>query len=138
MATAFAERSLALTLGENLFVHGGILPEHLEMGLEAMNQATSAWLAGRGPRPEWLSGEQSPVWTRVYSDQPTPAACDTLKQVLDRLEVQRMIVGHTVQRTGITAYCGGLVWGIDVGMAAYYRGRPEVLEIRGDRVRSVW
>jgi hypothetical protein len=138
MARNFADRPLALSIGENLFVHGGILPEHVEMGLEAMNQATSAWLAGRGPRPEWLSGERSPVWTRLYSDQPGPAACDTLRQVLDRLEVERMIVGHTVQGTGITAYCGGLVWGIDVGMAAYYGGRPEILEIRGDRVRSLW
>jgi hypothetical protein len=48
-----------------------------------------------------------------------------------------MVVGHTVQGTGITAFCGARVWCIDVGQAAYYKGRPEVLEIRGDVVRSL-
>lgn len=138
MAQRFAGRPVALILGPNLFVHGGILPEHVDLGLESMNGSLNAWLSGAAARPEWISGERSPVWTRLYSDQPGAAACDTLQAVLERLEVERMIVGHTVQQTGITAYCGGRVWGIDVGMAAYYGGRPEALEIRGDRVRSLW
>jgi hypothetical protein len=48
-----------------------------------------------------------------------------------------MVVGHTVQDAGITAYCGGRLWCIDVGLAAHYGGVPEVLEIRGDVVRSL-
>jgi hypothetical protein len=48
-----------------------------------------------------------------------------------------MVVGHTVQRTGITSFCGGRVWCIDVGIAAYYGGRPEVLEIRGGVVKGL-
>jgi hypothetical protein len=48
-----------------------------------------------------------------------------------------MVVGHTVQRTGITSFCGGRVWGIDVGLAAHYGGRPAVLEINDNRVRGL-
>jgi len=107
------------------------------MGLDSMNREIQRWLRGEIPQPSWIQGDRSPVWTRLYSDQPSVAACDTLSSVLGDLGVQRMVVGHTVQRTGTTAFCGGRVWSIDVGLAAYYQGRPEVLEIRGDVVRSL-
>jgi hypothetical protein len=137
VAQELARRPTGLVVGTSLFVHGGILPEHAEMGLEEMNHSIQAWLRDEGPQPEWIRGDRSPVWTRLYSDRPTLAACDTLTWVLDTLGVQRMVVGHTVQPTGITAYCGGRVWCVDVGMAEHYGGRPEVLEIRGDVVRSI-
>jgi hypothetical protein len=137
VALQLAQRPTALVLGPNLFVHGGILPDHVAMGLDRMNREIQRWLRNEAPQPEWIRGDLSPVWTRLYSDQPTQAACDILDVVLTELEVQRMVVGHTVQSTGITAFCGGRVWGIDVGMATYYGGRPEVLEIRGNEVRSI-
>ena len=45
-----------------------------------------------------------------------------------------MVVGHTVQKNGINAACDGRVWRIDVGMAAFYGGTVQVLEIRGDEI----
>ncbi len=137
VAAILAQWETALIVGSSLFTHGGILPEHVDLGLEAMNGEIRAWLLGEGPQPEWIRGDRSPVWTRLYSDAPDLVACDTLSSVLDRLGVERMVVGHTVQRTGITSFCGGRVWCIDVGMAAYYGGRPEVLDIRGDVVRGL-
>lgn len=136
-ARLFARRNTIVIIGKSLFVHGGVLPEHLDRGLDAMNEEIRAWLRGEAPQPEWIRGERSPVWTRLYSDEPDAEACDTLSSVLDRLGVDRMVVGHTVQRTGITSFCGGRVWCIDVGIAAYYGGRPEVLEIRGSVVRGL-
>ncbi len=137
VALELAERPTGLLIGPNLFVHGGILPSHADMGLDSMNLEIQRWLRNEAPQPDWIRGDQSPVWTRLFSDQPDQVACDTLSSVLDRLGAQRMVVGHTVQRTGITAFCGGRVWCIDVGIAAHYRGRTEVLEIRGDAVRSL-
>jgi hypothetical protein len=136
-ARFLAERNTFLILGETLFTHGGVLPEHVEFGLEWMNARVRAWLRGEIPQPEWIRGDLSPVWNRLYSDAPDQAACDTLAMVLDSLDVERLVVGHTVQDGGITSYCGGRVWCIDVGMAAHYGGRPEVLEIRGDVVRGL-
>jgi len=136
-ARALAQRPFSLVVESTVFVHGGILPEHVDRGLDGMEAEVHSWLLNEAPQPEWIRGDRSPVWTRLYSDQPNFAACDTLTQVLDRLGVQRMVVGHTVQKTGVTAFCGGRVWCIDVGMAAHYGGRPEVLEIRGDVVRGL-
>ena len=51
------------------------------------------------------------------------------------LGAKRIIVGHTVQETGITSYCDGRVWCIDVGLAKHYGGELQVLEIQGDQVR---
>ncbi len=136
-ARLFARRNTMAIVGSSVFVHGGVLPEHVDRGLEAMNEEIRAWLSDEVPQPEWIRGERSPVWTRLYSNEPDAEACDTLSSVLDRLGVERMVVGHTVQRTGITSFCGGRVWGIDVGLAAHYGGRSEVLEIRGSVVRSL-
>lgn len=137
MAMELAQHPTALVIGPNVFVHGGILPYHVEMGLDSMNAHIQSWLRNEVPQPEWIRGDFSPIWTRAFSAQPDVAMCDTLTSVLEGLGVKRMIVGHTVQRTGITAYCGGRVWCIDVGLAAHYEGRPEVLEIRGDVVQSI-
>lgn len=138
MARVLAQRPITVVVGNTLFTHGGVLPEHLDMGLDQMNAEVHAWLLNQAPQPEWIRGDRSPVWTRLYSDQPDAAACDTLDMVLNRLGLERMVVGHTVQETGITSFCGGRVWCIDVGMAAHYGGRPEVLELQGNAVRSLW
>ena len=136
-ARLLAERNIFLIIGNTLFTHGSVLPEHVDLGLDQMNLEIQAWLQNEAPQPEWIRGDRSPVWNRLYSDGPDLAACDTLASVLDRLDVKRLVVGHTVQDAGITAYCGGRVWCIDVGMAEHYGGRPEVLEIRGDAVRGL-
>jgi hypothetical protein len=136
-ARLLAQRNTVAIVGNSVFVHGGILPEHVDRGLDSMNEEIRAWLRGEAPQPAWIRGDRSPVWTRLFSSEPNVEACDTLSSVLDRLEVERMVVGHTVQRTGVTSFCGGRVWGIDVGMAAHYGGRPEVLEIRDNRVRGL-
>lgn len=137
VALRLAEQPVALTLEGTLFTHAGILPAHVDMGLPVMEASVRSWLLGEGPQPEWIRGDISPVWNRVYSRDPTAETCDTLQTVLDRLGLDRMVVGHTVQESGITAYCGGRLWCIDVGLAAHYGGRPEVLEIRGSAVRSL-
>lgn len=129
-----ATRNTAVIVGDNLFVHGGILPEHVDYGLENLNREARAWLAGDAEQPAWVRGESSPVWTRLYSDEPGADACATLDEVLERLDVSRIVVGHTVQEDGITSYCDERIWCIDVGMSAHYGGEPQVLEIRGDSV----
>jgi len=136
-ARLLAEQNTFLIVGQTLFTHGGVLPEHVDFGLEWMNGQVRSWLRGEIQQPEWIRGDLSPVWNRLYSDAPNRAACDTLSMVLDGLDVERIVVGHTIQDAGITSYCGGRVWCIDVGMAEHYGGGPEVLEIRGDVVRGL-
>jgi len=133
-ALTLSEHPLILQLGGNVFVHGGVLPHHVEYGIDRINAETRAWLRGEIDRPEILH-KDSPQWTRLYSDAPDSTSCATLSTTLDLLGAERMIVGHTVQESGITSYCDGRLWCIDVGLAAHYGGAMQVLEIRGDEVR---
>jgi hypothetical protein len=134
-ARVLAARNTIAIIGTNVFVHGGVLPSHIDYGIDRINSEVRSWLEGKSPRPDFVDSRRGPTWVRVYSSSIEPAACDTLAGVLDRLSARRMIVGHTVQEKGMGSQCGGKVWCIDVGMSAHYGGPIEVLEIVGDSVR---
>lgn len=134
-AMLLAQRQVILQLGENVFVHGGVLPDHVEYGIDSINSDAQAWLRGEGERTVVLQGSDSPQWTRLYSREPDSIACATLEVALTALGASRMIVGHTIQDDGIASACDGRAWRVDVGMAAYYDGSAQVLEIVGDSIR---
>ena len=134
-ARVLARRNTIVIIGPNVFVHGGVLPAHVDYGIERINSEVRSWLEGKTPRPEFVDSRRGPTWARVYSSNTDTAACDTLTLVLERLSANRMIVGHTVQEKGMRSQCDGKVWCIDVGMSAHYGGPTLVLEIVGDSVR---
>jgi len=133
-ALLLARRNTVVIVGESVFVHGGVLPAHAAYGLEEINDEIRAWLRGEAPAPEWSRGSDSPIWTRLYSRDPDAEACAVAEETLEMLGARRFVVGHTVHRGGITSYCDGRIWAVDTGMAAYYGGPVEVLEIRGEAV----
>jgi len=134
-ALLLAERPVVLILGGNVFVHGGVLPMHLEYGIDRLNREVRNWLLGKGEPPAFIHTSKSPTWTRNYSDEVDTTDCLQLAEVLERLGAERMVVGHTVQENGITPLCDGKVWCIDSGMSEYYGGNIQVLEIQGDQIR---
>jgi hypothetical protein len=134
-ASLLAERNVVVIVGRTLFVHGGIVPAHIEYGLERINRETRAWLRGKSARPEIYAASEDPVWVRHFSDEPDDEDCTLLGEVLSALDCDRMVVGHTVQENGITPHCGRLVWCIDTGAAHAYGGSVEVLEITGAGIR---
>lgn len=117
---------------DTLFVHAGVFPVHLDYGLERVNDEVSAWMLGERlsmPGPVRATSN-SMVWTRTFGESPVPeGGCDQVREVLEALGLDRMVIGHTVQ-TGINSDCDGLIWRIDTGMSAHYGGSPEALEIR--------
>lgn len=134
-ARLLARRNVIVQLGDNLFVHGGVLPDHVTYGIDLINREARAWLRGETDPPGFLGRSDSPQWTRLYSNEPDSLACEVLSEVLSRMEAKRMVMGHTIQDDGISGACEGRAWRIDVGMAAFYGGEVEVLEIVGDSVR---
>ena len=87
--------------------------------------------------PECLGGgigSPSPVWMRDYSqpnDSPprNPKAQFMVNQVLNELQCDRMVMGHTPQFK-INCALQGKAWRIDVGASqGVMGGTPEVLEI---------
>jgi hypothetical protein len=135
-ARVLGHRPVVVQVGDSVFVHGGVLPEHVRYGLERMNDEVDAWLEGapgaRVPAP--LVAEDGPVWTRVYSLNADADACARLRQTLAALGAERMVVGHTVQRDGITSACEEHVWRIDVGLSRAFGGPIQVLQIQDGRV----
>jgi hypothetical protein len=134
-ALMLAEHPVILVLDGNVFVHGGVLPMHIDYGIERLNQEVRDWLLGKGEPPAFIHTSKSPTWARNYSNEVDSEDCLQLTEVLERLGAERMIVGHTVQDEGIGPLCEGKVWCIDSGMSEYYGGQVEVLEIDGDQLR---
>lgn len=131
-ALKLARHLTVAVVGDTLFAHGGVLPAHVDYGLSRINREAEAFLSGKLPRlPAALSGEDSPVWTRVYgSPELEPSTCEALGRVLQGVGAKRLVVGHTVQKDGISSACQERVFRIDVGLSAYYGDRPaQVLEI---------
>ena len=135
LAKRLATRKVAVKVGRSVFVHGGISPSYAKQGIETINQQSEAWFLNGGPPLSFVNDSDGPVWSRQFSDKPDSNDCAQLKESLEILGVDRMVVGHTVHLEGIRSDCDGRIWTIDVGMARHYGGRPAALEIIGDEIR---
>ena len=136
-ALRMSGRPIILQIGGTVFVHGGVLPEHVDYGIERINREARDWLSGEAEKPAWIHTRRSPTWARNYSDDPDSCDCDTLSAVLAALGAERMVVGHTVQEDGIRSRCDGRVWCIDSGMSDAYGGPVQAVEIDGPDVRVI-
>lgn len=134
MANILAQHNVVQVVGDTLFVHGGIVPSVATYGIAQLNLETQQWMLGKGKEPAVLSGDDSPVWSRHYSDEPDDKDCALLNETLNALSLSRMVVAHTVQDGGINSACDDKVWRVDVGMSAHYGGEPAALEITADGV----
>lgn len=138
-AVNLSDDGIIAQVGDSVFVHGGVTPEHVQQDIGALNQLTRQWMQGHETRvPEKIVvTPESPVWTRRFSLNTSPEDCRALAMALDALGAKRLVVGHTVQKEGITRECDDRVWRIDVGMSAYYGGKPQALEITASGVRII-
>jgi len=134
-ARRLAAHNTIMIVGDSLFVHGGLEPAFLTVTIGEMNAAVQAWMLGDGPLPSAVNGINGVVWSRRYSADTDATDCTYLRDVLDAVGAQRMVVAHTVQMDGINSACDGQVWRVDVGLSSFYGGRPQALEIQGDTVR---
>lgn len=140
VAKRLAKRPSIIQVGENVFVHGGLLARHVRHGLGKINREIQSWMAAPSSRnaPSIATDQRGPLWLRVHSDGvPTASACKDLETALAWLSAKRLVVGHTVQKHGINSACQGRVWRIDVGLSRHYGNPPSVLEIAGDKTRVI-
>lgn len=123
-----------LVVGDSVFVHGGLLQNHIQYGLEKINEEVRDWIKGFTGRipPVFVSGQDSVVWLRRFS-RGLNCDCRHLEGVLGLIPgARRMVMGHTIQEQGINGVCEDRAIRIDVGLSKGCRdGLPEVLEIDG-------
>lgn len=135
-AVKLATQPLYAVVGSSVLAHGGVLLKHLQYGLDKMDDEVRDWLLGKRPDgPPIVLAEDGVVWTRAFSAQTGPSDCAALSEVLSAMGAKRMIMGHTPQKPGISIACDGKAIRIDTGLARYYQGPIEVIEIVGDQPR---
>ncbi|HEY3494412.1 MAG TPA: metallophosphoesterase [Polyangiaceae bacterium] len=138
LSRKLAERNTIAIVGDTLFAHAGVLAKHLRYGIGRINDDVRRYFRGEiAALPEVVGSDDAPVWTRVFGEQsPSAEACRELEAVLSALSVKRLVVGHTVQKAGVTSACGERVFRVDVGLSDYYGKNPtQVLEIRPGGVK---
>ena len=110
-----------------IFVHGGLEPGLNGKSLQEINRSIRQDLAEQN-----LGGlamdEYGPLWTRLAATGDADLTAD-LEAMLKRRQARMMVVGHTVNKRGIVARAGGRLVMIDVGMSAFYGGRPAALVV---------
>ncbi|KAJ1295253.1 hypothetical protein BS78_01G209400 [Paspalum vaginatum] len=151
LACELACHPVVLKINNWIFCHGGLLPHHVEYGIERMNREVSLWMKCSGEDSDdetdipfiATRGYDSVVWSRLYSQDPAQRTRRALmlssvvaEQTLEAVGAKGMVVGHTPQMLGVNCKCNGKVWCVDVGMSyGVLHSRPEVLEIVNDRPR---
>ncbi len=136
-AKKLAKRKIAIISHNTVFVHGGISLFYATYGVDRINRETKEWMMGEKPRPIFIQDSQGPLWNRDFSLNTDEKDCKELEKTLSLLKVQRMVVAHTRQSSGITHACNGKVWRIDTGMSSFYGGLLQALIINKDDV-FVW
>lgn len=136
-AQVLSERPLVVMVGPTVFVHGGVLPHHVDYGIDRLNAENNRWMRAESPDPPVLVVDpEGPVWTRLYGEpQLSLESCKILDETLRMLGAKRLVVGHTIQERGMSGACGDRVFRIDVGLSRYYgQHLAQVLQIEGEHV----
>ena len=147
-AKIMASKYVSLIINRTLFVHAEITRKYSVLGRQGLgqiNQETSHWL--RDPTyisslykdidQELFRDKEGPLKSRFFSRDFTEEKCSVLDEVLKDLEVDRMVVGHSVQPFGITSDCNGKIFRIDTGYSQGFdynriRAPKEALKISAD------
>lgn len=120
-----ASRNTMQIIGKELFVHAGLGEEFLNRNLsiaqvnEEISRSIFMSKAERNefsPMTSFLYGNQGPIWFRGLTRNDAkyfPSHIDTVKQILKKYNVDRIIVGHTIFPDVISFY-NGLVVAVNV------------------------
>ena len=122
-----------------LFVHGGLHSDWLwqNVGYASdsvadINTIVRDSVVQGGYEMEKLHEENSPVWMRELATGDEDEICDVLQSdILDLMEVDRIVLGHTPQYDGyVTSRCGGRILLADVAMSRWMRDPREYFTSR--------
>lgn len=138
-------RNTMQVIGKDLYVHAGLSKDFYERNLDiaTVNNAMSKALfmdkksrSALSPLTEFLYGGSGPIWYRgLVRDKAkyNPLSTDTLQLLLNRYQVERIIVGHTIFKD-ITTFYKGKVIGVNVDNEKnreHKRGRALLIETDG-------
>jgi len=131
-AKKLSEQKLVLVAGDSVFVHGGLLGEHVQKGIDNINDEGTKWMLGEiAMMPDTLAGPGPARTPRLRGNEP---ACEVVEQVVADLAAKRLVIARPATEKIEAVMCGGKL--VRVGAAAGDASGPaEVLEISGDAVK---
>ena len=129
-------RNVLLKIGDFIFVHGGILPHHLDHipkkdSIKYVNNLMRNYLlTGKKENQDafhsLFEDGEGLLWTRQLNDNKN---CKKLNKVSNFFNIGHIVIGHTVQNE-INSKCDGRVWRVDVGLSrALGNNNIQALEI---------
>ncbi|QIG60226.1 calcineurin-like phosphoesterase [Dishui Lake large algae virus 1] len=146
IAQLLSKRNVVTKIGNIVFCHGGLLPEHLDIVgncYSIINTTMRRYLRAQ-PLSQYenavfvnlILNENAVLWTRKYFDLLTSENYEQLntiiKDVCSRLNAKSIIVGHNTV-SHITPAADGALWLVDAALSRSYDSSiNEVLEILYD------
>lgn len=117
-------RKTALIIGNNIFVHAGIVPEIAKKyDINDINSIVGLYLFNELNTPNDYndilnSPDNSPLWNRLYGKKLSIQKCNEIGKSLELYNVNNMFVGHNPQiDKGINSICNNHIWRTDIGMS---------------------
>ena len=123
-----------------LFVHAGLDARYLSESEDALTSLNSE--GQDALQSNWfkapLFGIHGPLWTRRIVNEAISGDCDRVKSTLSQVKLDRMVVGHTPQRSGhVEAYCDDRLIVVDVGMSKWMYGHLSALELSSNDIGEI-
>jgi hypothetical protein len=137
-------RNVVLQIGDFIFVHAGILPEHINANekttfIKKINTIMRLYLQGKKDWDDtdiqkYFLNKKGVIWNRDYGSK--SPSCNNINKVNKLLNVGHMIIGHTIQNK-INSKCDNKLWRVDVGLSGIFGNQGmEILEILDNGVAS--
>lgn len=133
-AKKLSEQKLVLVAGDSVFAHAGLLGEHVQKGIDNINNEGTKWMLGEiAMMPDMLAAPGPARTPRLRGNEP---ACEVVEQVVTDLAVKRLVIARPAAEKIDAVMCEGKL--VRVGAAGGDASGPaEVLEIAGDAVKFV-
>lgn len=121
---------VAVVVNDSLFLHGGISAKYNQTSLEDLTKGVhSELLAAELPKDGMARGDDGPLWYRGLARTPEEEEAVNLVAILEKNDVARVVIGHTLALGIIFPRFGGKVLQIDTGISRHYGGQSSYLEI---------
>ncbi|KAH8738513.1 hypothetical protein FG386_001895 [Cryptosporidium ryanae] len=125
---------LVVRVNDSLFVHAGLHPKYAKVGINMLEQNSKYLLNDIYKHCDDYNSlffsEDGPLWTREISLGSDDISCSLVKDTLNILNLNRMIIGHTIQLDNrINLKCNNSLYLVDTGFSEAIYGKPCLLEL---------
>ena len=128
-----------IRINDALFLHGGMSQKYADLSIREINSRVREELSDFTKLSKGIvTDEEGPLWYRGLAQAPEddPEMLALLPRVLEKYQVQHVVIGHTPQ-VAVMPRFGGKVIAIDVGLSKPFDGPPAFLLIEDGKYFAV-